>query len=60
MKRTKLHPEITFEYPLEKARKILEDDDTYLPEDELKQLVNVLTLIAQQDAQLINALNKRA
>ena len=55
MKRGKLHPEKSFEYPLEKARVILEEDGTFLNDDELKQLVNVLTLLAKQEAELINS-----
>ncbi len=53
MKRTKLHPERAIEYPPEKARKILEADGIYLTEDELKRFVDVLTLMAYQEKELI-------
>ena len=35
------------EYPIEKARKILEADGAFLSDEELRQLVNVLTLLAE-------------
>ncbi len=52
MKRETLNPEKTFEYPIEKARVILEEDGTVLTNEELQQLVDVLTLIAKQEAEL--------
>ena len=52
MKRETLNPEKTFEYPIEKARVILEEDGTVLTNEELHQLVDVLTLIAKQEAEL--------
>lgn len=39
-------------YPLDKARKILEEDGIKLTDYELEQFVNILTLLAQQEAEL--------
>lgn len=53
MKR-KNYEETTYEYPLEKARKILEEDGTTLSEAELKKVVAALTLLAKKEAELLN------
>jgi hypothetical protein len=54
MKKSKKYGFETYIYPLDKARKLLEEDGTLLTEDELKQLVSVLTLLAQKEAELLN------
>lgn len=38
-------------YPLDKAKKILAEDGIILTNHELEQLVNILTLLAQQEAE---------
>lgn len=55
MKSRKLHQEKSHGYPIEQARKILQDDGTFLTEDELQRFVDVLTLIAQQEKELFNS-----
>lgn len=42
------------EYPITKAREILERDGTFLPDDELERIVKVLSLMASQENELIN------
>ncbi len=57
MKRKK-HEENTYEYPLEKARKILEEDGAKLNDVELKKVVAALTLLAKKEAELLNLKNE--
>ncbi len=53
MSKTKLGFRKPYEYPVEKARKILEEDNTFLNDSELNQLIKVLTLLAEQEAELL-------
>lgn len=54
MKQIYLHTQREFEYPLEKAKEILERDGIYLEQPDLEQLVTALTLLAQKEAELLN------
>jgi hypothetical protein len=56
MRNKNLEP--SYEYPLDKARKILEEDGTTLTEAELKKVVAALTLLAIKDAELLNLKNE--
>jgi hypothetical protein len=52
MKRGKLQVEKSYQYPLEKARAILQEDGTIVTDDELRQIVEILTLLAKSEAEL--------
>ena len=51
-KNIKLQSEKSYEYPLEKARAILQEDGTIVTDEELLQIVEILTLLAKTEAEL--------
>jgi tRNA1(Val) A37 N6-methylase TrmN6 len=51
-KNIKLQSEKSYEYPLKKARAILQEDGTIVTDEELQQIVEILTLLAKTEAEL--------